>query len=43
MATPTALALFDEGHEVELTVNQNPSILAVAEFPTDLCIVYIRI
>ena len=23
MATPTALALFDEGHEVEVTVNQN--------------------
>ena len=25
MATPTALALFDEGHEVEVTVNQNSS------------------
>ena len=29
MATPTALALFDEGHEVEVTVNQNPSIHVV--------------
>ena len=25
MATPTAFALFDEGHEVEVTVNQNSS------------------
>ena len=25
MATPTAFALFDEGHEIEVTVNQNSS------------------
>ena len=25
MATPTALALFDDGHEIEVTVNQNSS------------------